>query len=221
MKRIIALTLACLMLLALTACGKEKAETTTAPETTAVPETTAAPTEAKKLSAQEVLDALKAQLGDSYACTAAEEEAQFAGYYGLDMSKIESWASEHHAVTAANMDTAIVIQTKDHYAREAAAALQAGFDQKAGYAQMYNMDLARIGEARLYVEGDYVALLLVGQRPDEEASQEEQAKFAAEEGKKVDAAWASVFGEEPDNFIVIPEAGGQGGGMRPGVRPRA
>ena len=222
MKRIIALILSCLMLLALTACGTEQPETTTVPETTAVPETTVAPTEAKTLSAREVLDSLKAQLGDSYGCSADEEEAVFAGYYGLDLARINSWASQQHAVTAANMDMAIVIETKDGYAEEAAAALQKGFEQKAGYAQLYNMDLARIGEARLFVQGNFVALLLLGQRPDEEASQEEQAKFAAAEGEKVDAAWNAIFGEVPENIIVIPEpdAGGQGGGMRPGIRPR-
>lgn len=58
---------------------------------------------------------------------------------------------------------------------------------------MYNMDLQRVLNARLFVSGNYVALLIEGAQGDWQVSDEEQAKFAAEEAVKVDDAWEAIF----------------------------
>ena len=62
-------------------------------------------------------------------------------------------------------------------------------------------------QARLFVNGSYVALLIEGEQGDWEASDEEQAKFAAAEAAKVDAAWSAIFGSA-ENSIVIPADSG-------------
>lgn len=165
-----------------------------------------------ELSASDVLSSLKKSLGSSYTSDAAESEARMSGYWGLDMSQIESWAAECSSNSSLNADCAIVVKVKDGYAASASAALQKGYEQILSYSRMYDMDLQRALQARLFVSGNYVALLIEGQQPDSGVSAEEQAKFAAGEAGKVDSAWKALFGSA-SNSIVIPaesESGGNG-----------
>ena len=165
---------------------------------------------AQALSAGDVLASLKKSLGSSYTSDAAETEARMSGYWGLDMSQIESWAAECSANSSLNTDCAVVVKAKAGYAASAAAALQAGYAQILSYARMYDMDLQRALQARLFVSGDYVALLIEGEKPDSAASAEDQAKFAAGEAAKIDSAWAAIFGSA-GNSIVIPTEDNQNG----------
>lgn len=166
----------------------------------------------KEQTAQEVLDSLKKSLGSSYTSDAAESEARMSGYYGLDMSKVESWAAESSSNASLNADCAVVLKVKDGYAKTAAAALQASFDQTVSYNRMYDMDLQRVLQGRLFVSGNYVALIIEGAKPDDSASTEEQARFAADEAAKVDSAWKALFGSA-GNSIVIPTESESGSGF--------
>lgn len=167
---------------------------------------------ARALSASEVLASLKTSLGGSYTSDAAESEARMSGYYGLDMNKIESWAAESSSSSSMNMDCAVVLKVEDGYAQDAAALLQQSFEQVVSYARMYDMDLQRVLQGRLYISGNYVALIIEGAKPDESASAEEQAKFAAGEAAKVDSAWKALFGSA-SNSIVIPAESASGNGF--------
>ena len=194
MKRILTFALALVMVLSLAACGsKNDGNKKNDNEVT--------------LTAQEVLNQIKESLGDSYASDTAETEDRISGYYGLDLSQIESWAAESDSNSSLNMDCAVVLKVKDGYAKDAAAALQTSYEQVLSYARMYNMDLQCVLNARLFVSGNYVALLIEGAQGDWQASDEEQAKFAAEETVKVDDAWKAIFGSA-ENSISIPEDDG-------------
>lgn len=197
MKRILTFALALVMVLSLAACGSKRDENSGNDNDVT-------------LTAQEVLEQLKKSLGDSYASDTAETEDRISGYYGLDLSKIESWAAESDSNSSLNMDCAVVLKVKDGYAQDAAAALQTSYEQVLSYARMYNMDLQRVLNARLFVNGNYVALLIEGAQGDWQASDEEQAKFAAEEAVKVDDAWKAIFGSA-ENSISIPEDSGNSG----------
>ena len=199
MKRILTFALALVMVLSLAACGSKSDDNKKNDN-----EVT--------MTGQEVLEQLKKSLGDSYASDTAETEDRISGYYGLDMSQIESWAAESDSNSSLNMDCAVVLKVKDGYAKDAAAALQTSYEQVLSYARMYNMDLQRVLNARLFVSGNYVALLIEGAQGDWQASDEEQAKFAAEEAAKVDDAWKAIFGSA-ENTIVIPEDSGENGGL--------
>ncbi len=199
MKRILTFVLALGMTLSLAACGsktddnkKNDAEVT--------------------MTAQEIMDALKEKLGDSFDCDATEDEARVSGYWGLDMSRVESWASMSNSNSAMNPSTAVIVKVKDGYAQDAAALLQTGYEQVLSYSRMYNMDLQKVLQARLFVNGNYVALLVLGAQGDWEASEEEQAKFAADEAAKVDEVWSAIFGSA-DNSITIPEDDGSSNGF--------
>lgn len=188
MKKVTALLLALMMVLSLAACGNSNDNGNKDSGNTTVDKT-----------AQEVLDALKEKLGDSYGCDLAEDEDRMTNYYGLDMSKIDSWAAESSENSALDPSTAVVLKVKDGYAQDAAALLQERYDQVLDYVRMYSMNVAQVEQARLFVNGNYVALLILGQLPDENA---DEAKLAQDEAAKVDAAWQDIFGSASNQIVV-------------------
>lgn len=190
MKRILTFFLALTMVLSLAACGGKADDNKGKTEVT--------------MTAQEIMDTLKEKLGDSFGCDVAETEDNISGYWGLDMGQVESWASMSNSNSAVNPSCAVIVKVKDGYAQDAAALLQTGYEQILSYSRMYNMDLQKVLQARLFVNGNYVALLILGAQGDWEASDEVQAKFAAEEAVKVDEVWRGIFGSA-DNGITIPE----------------
>ena len=196
MKRILTFVLALSMALSLAACGsktddnkKNNTEVT--------------------MTAQEIMDTLKEKLGDSFECDTAESEDRMSGYWGFDMDKVEDWAAMGNSNSAINPSAAVILKVKDGYAQDAAALLQTGYEQILSYSRMYNMDLQKVLQARLFVNGNYVALLILGAEGDWETSDEEQAKFAAGEADKVDSAWKALFGSA-SNSIVIPAESASG-----------
>lgn len=196
MKRILTFVLALAMALSLAACGG-KADDNNGKTNV-------------DMTAQQIMDTLKEKLGDSFGCDVAEAEDNISGYWGLDMGQVESWASMSNSNSAVNSSYAVIAKVKDGYAQDAAALLQASYEQVLSYSRMYNMDLQKVLQARLFVNGNYVALLILGAQGDWEASDEEQAKFAADEAAKVDDVWSGIFGSA-DNSIVIPEDDGNSG----------
>ena len=61
------------------------------------------------------------------------------------------------------------------------------------------------------MNGNYAAQLILGTTGDWQLSDEELARFAAEEAAKVDAVWSGIFGSA-DNSITIPEGDGSSNG---------
>ncbi len=197
MKRILTFVLALSMALSLAACGSKADDSSGKTDVT--------------MTAQEIMDTLKEKLGDSFDCDTAESEERMSDYWGLDMSRVESWAAMGNSNSAINPSAAVILKVKDGYAQDAAALLQTGYEQILSYSRMYNMDLQKVLQARLFVNGNYVALLILGAQGDWEASDEVQAKFAAEEAAKVDAVWSGIFGSA-DNSITAPEDNGSNNG---------
>ncbi len=191
MKKVTALLLALMMVLSLAACGG-KSDNGGSDSKKDDP--------AADMTAQQVLDALKEKLGDSYGCDLTEDEVSMTGYYQLDMSRIDSWAAESSENSALDASTAVVLKVKDGYAQDAAALLQTGYEQVLDYSKMYNMNLPMVQQARLFVNGNYVALLILGQTPDENTADE--VKLAQDEAAKVDAAWQEIFGSAANQIEV-------------------
>ena len=201
MKRILTFVLTLSMALSLAACGGKADDNKKNNNNTEV-----------TMTAQEIMDALKEKLGDSFDCDVTEDEARMNGYWGFDMDKVEDWAAMSSSNSAMNPSTAVIVEVKDGYAQDAAALLQIGYEQVLSYSRMYSMDLQKVLQARLFVSGNYVALLILGAQGDWETSDEEQAKFAADEAAKVDEVWSGIFGSA-DNTITIPEDDGSSNGF--------
>lgn len=196
MKRISSIVLAIVMALALAACSNNTNNNNNSNGAKEV-----------NMTAQEVLDSIKKSLGDSFDCDVTEDESRMSGYWGLDMTKVESWDAMSNSNSSLNPSSAVILNVQEGYAQDAAALLQSGYEQVLSYSRMYNMDLQKVLQARLFVNGNYVALMILGAQGDWEASDEDQAKFAADEAAKVDAAWSGIFGSA-DNTIVVPEDNG-------------
>lgn len=190
MKRILTFLLAVVMVFSLAACGSKADDSSGKTDVT--------------MTAQEIMDTLKEKLGDSFECDTAESEDRMSGYWGFDMDKVEDWAAMGNSNSAINPSAAVILKVKAGYAQDAAALLQTGYEQILSYSRMYNMDLQKVLQARLFVNGNYAALLILGAQGDWETSDEVQAKFAAEEAAKVDEVWRGIFGSA-DNGIAIPE----------------
>lgn len=75
-----------------------------------------------------------------------------------------------------------MLKVKDGYAQDTAALLQTGYQQVLDYCRMYSMNVAQVEQARLFVSGDYVALLILGQGPDDSTADE--AKLAQDRGRQ-------------------------------------
>ncbi len=185
LKKFLCAALAAVMVLSLAACGKQGGEDG---------KDSGKDGGGVSMTAQEVLDKLKETLGDSYGCDAADDEDRMTNYYGLDMSQVESWASEASSMSALDLSTAVVLKVKDGYADTAADLLRERYQQVLDYSKMYNMNLPQVEQGRLFVNGNYVALLILGQLPDGDATAEDEAKLAQDEGAKVDSAWKAIFG---------------------------
>ena len=196
MKRILTFLLAVVMVFSLAACSCKGDDSSGKSDV--------------DMTSQEIMDTLKEKLGDSFGCDVAEGEDNISGYWGLDMKQVESWASMSNSNSLVNSSYSVIAKVKDGYAQDAAALLQASYEQVLSYSRMYNMVLQKVLQARLFVNGNYVALLILGAQGDWEASDEEQAKFAADEAAKVDDVWSGIFGSA-DNSIVIPEDDGNSG----------
>ena len=143
MKKVTALLLALMMVLSLAACGGKTDNGGNSDNNGSGGKDQPA---AVDMTAQEVLDALKEKLGDSYGCDLAEDESRMTGYYELDMSKIDSWAAESSENSALDPSTAVVLKVKDGYAQDAAALLQTGYQQVLDYCRArkgYGTDVDR------------------------------------------------------------------------------
>lgn len=162
--------------------------------------------ESVTLSADDVLKKLKNELGDSYTCDNVCTEDELESFFELDMSKVESCVYENSSISAVYMDTAVILKVKDGYAKTAASKLQERFDQIGSYSFLGHYDNFKAEQARLYVNGNYVALLILGKDAGENASEEDEKANAASEAEKIDAAWENIFGQKAENIIVLPEA---------------
>lgn len=155
MKRISSIVLAIVMALALAACGNNTNNNNNSNGAKEV-----------NMTAQEVLDSIKKSLGDSFDCDVTEDESRMSGYWGLDMTKVESWDAMSNSNSSLNPSSAVILKVQEGYAQDAAALLQSGYEQVLSYSRMYNMDLQKVLQARLFVNGNYVALLTLGAQCD-------------------------------------------------------
>ena len=173
MKKFVCAVLALVMVLSLAACGSKQEDNNGGNV---------------DLTAQQLVDKLKEALGDSYGCDAQEDADYMANYYGLDMAQVEDWVADCASVSAVDPRTAVVLKVKDGYAETAADLLRERYQQVLDYTKLYNMNVPTVQQARLFVNGNYVALLILGQTTNDDTA------LAESESAKVDATWKDIFG---------------------------
>lgn len=193
-KKVLTLGLCAALSLSLAACGQK--DDPKQPENTDPATVTTTPAD--------IQTAIKDALGDGWLCDAEMEKDMVLGYYGLDVEQVEAIAAAESSNGSIMIDRVVILQVKEGYAEDAVAALNGGFAQSASYSRMYNFDVPKMLGTRLYVSGNYIALITAGANGGE-LSEEEAAKLADGEYAKIDQAWEGIFGSVPENRAVIPE----------------
>lgn len=203
-KKILTLGLCAVMALSLAACGG-KGKTDPTPKPSDKPETV-------NTTPADIQKAIKDALGDGWLCDVDMEKDMVLGYYGLDGEKVEAIAAAENSNGSLNIDRVVILQAKDGYAEDAVKALNGGFEQVANYSRGYGFDIPKMLGTRLYVSGNYIALITAGANGGE-LSEEDAARLSNDEYAKIDEAWKGIFGSVPTNQIVIPEE--RPGGVSP------
>ena len=156
-------------------------------------------------SAATVLDSIKSYLGSSYTCDNVHDSTDLENY-GIDMRYVNSCVYEDNSVSAINYDIAIVLNVKSGYADKAVQILQDYYQQILGTSQLYDADIYRVEQARIFSQNNYVALLILGDNGYSDSwSDDDKADYAFGEALKVDKAWKSIFGSTPENLAEIDE----------------
>lgn len=156
-------------------------------------------------SAATVLDSIKSYLGSSYTCDNVHDSTDLENY-GIDMRYVNSCVYEDNSVSAINYDIAIVLNVKSGYADKAVQILQDYYQQILSVSQLYDADIYRVEQARIFSQNNYVALLILGDNGYSDSwSDDDKADYAFGEALKVDKAWKSIFGSTPENLAEIDE----------------
>ena len=204
-KKIALILLSLVMALGIVACGKATDNKKTDDNGKGNTTVTATPAEIE----QKIADAIGK---DNYLCDTEIEKDWLQNSFGLDLSKIDSYVAKQNSVSSVNLDTVIVLKTKDGYADKAVEILNTSFAQTVDYIRQYPFGKAKVLNARLYQNGNYVIYVLAGAGYDGEDT-EAEAKLATSEYAKIDEAIKSVFGTLPKNSAVVPEDNGKSGGL--------
>lgn len=162
---------------------------------------------AKTITPAKIEKQIKKAIGSSnYNCNTEISEKALANTYGLDMKKIKSYVAKENSVPSVCMDTVIILKVKKGYADTAVKKLNKAYAQRVDYIRLYPFDVAKVMNARIYRNGNYVAFVLAGKSPSDDMSTKKAAKLAKSEYKKTDKAWKKVFGKKSKNYAVIPKA---------------
>ena len=209
MKKLIAVLLAVLVLVSLTACAGSKESGTEAPK----PETTEAP--AREVTPAEVEAAIAAAIGEGYNATVdvPEEELWSCALRDADLSKLDSYVAKQSTVPSLYQDAVVVAKCRDAaYADELVVQFNAFFDQSVNYSGMYPMEPHKIVRGRIYKAGDLVMYIIAGKSADDDMDDSQRIELAEAEYAKIDAAIEDLLGYMPENLAVLPETEDEGGG---------
>lgn len=194
MKKLFALLLAALMVFSLAACSTSKNNNNSNE-----------PVNTDKTPA-EIEAAIAKALGEGYLATVdVPEEELFTSAIGrLDLTKVKTYVAKQAVIPSVDLDSVVIAECEEGYVDEAVALLNESYAQTIDYIRQYPFGVAKVEGARLYKVGNTVMLIIAGASYDGEDG-EAEAKLAAEEYEKVDAALKDLFGSLPENLAVVPK----------------
>jgi len=194
MKKLFALLLAALMVFSLAACSTSKNNNNSNE-----------PVNTDKTPA-EIEAAIAKALGEGYLATVdvPEEELFMSAIGSLDLTKVKTYVAKQAVIPSVNLDSVVIAECEEGYVDEAVALLNESYAQTINYIRQYPSGVAKVEGARLYKVGNTVMLIIAGASYDGEDG-EAEAKLAAKEYEKVDAALKDLFGSLPENLAVVPK----------------
>lgn len=224
MKKTFSAIMAALLALSLTACGNSNEKTsgsdnsssssTGKPDnsSSSKPESKPDSPQTAEHSPKEIEAAIAKALGDGYLCTAdvPDEEIPLSCIGWLDLTKIDEHVVKQPTVYA--QDAVGIVKCKAGYADDAAKILNDRFAQSISYIRQYPFDVAKVEGTRIYRYGDTLMYITAGAAATAEMSEEDAAKLADSEYKKIDKAMEDLFGKKLENLAVMPEETENSGG---------
>lgn len=232
MKKQLAIITAALLALSLTACSNSNEKTSGSDNTSGSNSSSSSNSsgsssgdnvsdnsQAAAPSPKEIEAAIAKALGDGYLCTAdvPDDEILLSCIGWLDLTKVDEYVVKEPTIYA--QDTVGIVKCKEGYADEAAKILNDRFAQSISYIRQYPFDVAKVEGTRIFRSGDTLMYITAGAAADAEMSDEDAAKLADSEYKKIDKAMEDLFGKKLENLAVMPEesenSGNQGGLILP------
>ena len=86
---------------------------------------------------------------DNYLCDTEIDEDWLKNYFGLDLSKVESYVAKQNSISSVNLDTVVILKVKDGYADEAVKTLNKVFSQTVEYIRQYPFGTAKVLNGRM------------------------------------------------------------------------
>ncbi len=194
MKKWIALMLAAVTLLALTACSGSGSKTDPKGNPDLIP--------------AQIEAAIAKAIGEGYNATVdvPEEELYSCALRDADLGKLESYVARQSAVPSVYQDSVVIAKCADAaYADELVPQFNDYFNQVLSYNGMYPMEPHKIAGTRIYKAGSIVMFIIAGASPDEGMDDAQMAALAESEYEKIDGAIKELLGYLPENLAVEKE----------------
>lgn len=195
--------------------SKSESQSESKPETSSSSDPESKPEDepqAAEPSPKEIDAAIAEALGNGYLCTAdvPDDEILLSCIGWLDLTKVEEYVVKQPAIFA--QDCIGIVKCKPDYTDEALKTLNERFAQSISYIRQYPFDVAKVEGTRIFRFGNTLMYITAGAPAAEDMSEEDAAKLADSEYKKIDEAIKDLFGTSPENLAVMPEETEQGGG---------
>lgn len=149
---------------------------------------------------------------DNYLCTVDKDKNMLFARLELDESKVLDYVAKESAISAVDLDQILVFKVTDDYVDSLVDKINEDYAQTVSYVRQYPFGTAKVLNARLYKSGDYVLFVIAGASYEGEDT-EAEVKMAVSEYAKIDEAVKDIFGELPENLIVVPEDDGGDTGL--------
>ncbi len=125
---------------------------------------------------QEVYEAVKSAYGDAYIPSMPYDEMMLEDIFGIKRDMAKEVIAEGPMISA-HVDTFVGLEAADGKAEEAKKALDAYRETLVNDTMQYPMNISKIQASQVYVVGDYVFFIMLGQIPDEMLEQGDESEM--------------------------------------------
>ncbi len=138
---------------------------------------------AEGITAESIANAIKTAYGKNYLPNMQMDAEMIAAKFGIEADSYTEIYAESPMI-GAHPDTLVIVKPAEGKPEEVKGKLDAYREQLVNDTMQYPMNIAKINASQVVVKGDYAAFILLGAiNENENASDEEQAKFAEEQEK--------------------------------------
>lgn len=143
-------------------------------------------------TAQEILDKIKADMGESYLPNMPLDEEMVKNILGIDLDLVEDYVAEMPMISA-HPDRVIILKAKEGKADEILPLLEAARTNMIQNTFTYPQNAEKVQATKLVHHGDYFGLLMLGDSNNMEEDPDARLEYAEKEVQKAVDAFNSMF----------------------------